>query len=69
MTSHSGGYRLQLQPMPGQPTVSVALTLTGPCVSTGAAFATAAPHLKLTDTYANADVTASPTPTTPLPTP
>jgi hypothetical protein len=38
-------------------------------VTVGATYASAAPHMDLNDTYANVDVTDSPTPTTPLPTP
>lgn len=69
MTSTSGGYHLQLRPVSGQATALASLTVSGPCVTVGAKFAAAAPHMNLNDTYANADVTASPTPTQPLPTP
>ena len=69
MVSTSGGYRVQLRPVQGNASLSANLTLSGPCVAVGSAFASAAPHLALHDTYANADVSASPVPTSPLPTP
>jgi len=69
MVSTHGDYRIQLQPVNGDQSVSANLTVSGPCVTVGAKFAAAAPHMKLYDFYANADVTASPTPTHPLPTP
>jgi hypothetical protein len=65
----SGGYRLTLQPVTGNASLSANLTLRGPCVTVGTAFASAAPTMALHDSYANADVTASPTPTSPLPSP
>jgi hypothetical protein len=68
-TGTSGGYRLQLQPVTGDVSLSAILTLSGPCVTVGAAFAKAAPGLQLNDGYPNGDVTASPTPTGPLPAP
>jgi hypothetical protein len=69
MVSTHGDYRVQLQPVNGDQSVSANLTVSGPCVTVGTKFAAAAPHMKLYDYYANADVTASPTPTHPLPTP
>jgi hypothetical protein len=68
-SSTSCGYGLELRPVPGDVSLSAVLTLTGPCVTVGPAFAKAAPGLPLNDGYANGDVTASPTPPGPLPTP
>jgi len=64
-----GGFRLELQPVPGDVTVSARLTFSGPCVTVGAAYAKAAPAMDLDDAYANTDVTASPVPSRPLPAP
>lgn len=65
----SGDYRVTLKPVSDNASLSADLTVSGPCVTVGSAFASAAPHMTLNDDYANADVSASPTPTSPLPTP
>jgi len=70
MPGHAGAWwTLGFEAFGDLESVSANLTVSGPCVTVGAKFAAAAPHMKLYDDYANADVTASPTPTHPLPTP
>jgi hypothetical protein len=69
MVSTSGGYRIQLQPVAGNAALSANLTFSGPCVTVGATFASAAPHMTLGDTYPDTELSASPTPTSPLPAP
>lgn len=63
------GYTIRLRRVTGSLSTMADLTLTGPCVTVGQAFASAAPHLKLDDTYPDSEVSASPVPTSPLPSP
>jgi hypothetical protein len=63
------GYTILLRRVTGSLSIMADLTLTGPCVTVGQAFASAAPHLKLDDTYPDSEVSASPVPTSPLPSP
>lgn len=63
------GYTIRLRRVTGSLSIMADLTLTGPCVTVGQAFASAAPTLKLDDTYPDSDVSASPVPTSPLPSP
>jgi hypothetical protein len=63
------GYTIRLRRVTGSLSIMADLTLTGPCVTVGQAFASAAPHLKLDDTYPDSEVSASPVPTSPLPSP
>jgi hypothetical protein len=63
------GYTIRLRRVTGSLSTMADLTLTGPCVTVGQAFASAAPHLKLDDTYPDSAVSASPVPTSPLPSP
>jgi hypothetical protein len=63
------GYRIRLRPVTGSLSIMADLTLTGPCVTVGQAFASAAPTMKLNDTYPDSEVSASPVPTSPLPSP
>jgi hypothetical protein len=67
--SSNSGYRIRLQPVNGNVSESAVLTMTGPCVSTSTAFASAAPHMTLNDSYPDQEVSASPLPSSPLPTP
>jgi hypothetical protein len=63
------GYTIRLRRVTGSLAIMADLTLTGPCVTTGQAFASAAPRMKLDDTYPDSEVSASPVPTSPLPSP
>jgi hypothetical protein len=65
-----GRYRLTIRPSrdPAD-SLEVYLTFRGPCVAVGRTYARAAPHLRLHDTYPDLDLTDTPTPTGPLPTP
>jgi hypothetical protein len=67
--STKDGYRLRLRPVTGSLAIMADLTLTGPCVTVGRQFASAAPHMTLNDTYPDSEVSASPVPTSPLPSP
>jgi hypothetical protein len=67
--STKDGYRIRLRRVTGSPSTMADLTLTGPCVTAGQAFASAAPHMTLNDTYPDSEVSASPVPTSPLPSP
>jgi hypothetical protein len=63
------GYRIRLRKVTGSLSTMADLTLTGPCVTAGGAFASAVPHMTLNDTYPDSEVSASPVPTKPLPSP
>jgi hypothetical protein len=67
--STKDGYRLGLRRVTGSLAIMADLTLTGPCVTVGRQLASAAPHMTLNDTYPDSEVSASPVPTTPLPSP
>jgi hypothetical protein len=67
--SAKDGYRIRLRRVTGSLSTMADLTLTGPCVTVGGAFASAAPHMTLNDTYPDSEVSASPLPTKPLPSP
>jgi hypothetical protein len=67
--SAKDGYRIRLRQVTGSLSTMADLTLTGPCVTVGQAFASAAPHMTLGDTYPDSAVSASPVPTRPLPSP
>lgn len=69
LTGSQAGYRISLQPVNGNVAESAVMTLTGPCVTAATAFASAAPHMTLNDTYPDQEVSASPLPSSPLPTP
>jgi hypothetical protein len=63
------GYSITLQPVKGNAALSAVMTLTGPCVAVTTAFASAAPHITTGDTYPDQEVSASPLPSSPLPSP
>lgn len=69
LTGSRAGYRISLQPVTGNVSESAVLILTGPCVTATTAFASAAPHMTLNDSYPDQEVSASPLPSSPLPTP
>lgn len=67
--STKNGYRIRLQRVNGEVTSMANLTVSGPCVNVGQQLASAAPRMTLNDDYPDSEVSASPVPTTPLPSP
>jgi hypothetical protein len=67
--STKNGYRIRLRQVTGSLAIMADLTLSGSCVTVGSELASAAPRMTLNDDYPDSEVSASPVPTKPLPSP